>query len=126
LPSTRSSDEEAIRDTLRGLALTALSGDATGIEEKRSFLSAANGALGDAIEGTIDLQSRLGVREERLATAQSAYQGEIASLGIAMNGLTGRDQAEAASEMRVLESQLEAAYLTTSRIASLSLTNFLR
>ena len=124
--TTVRADETAVRDTLRGLALTALSGDATNLDDKRAFLSAGNAAIGKALEGTVNLQSSLGVREERIATAQSAYQGEIASLSISMNSLTGRDQAEAVTEMRLLESQLEAAYLTTSRLAGLSLTNFLR
>jgi len=119
-------DEQSVRDTLRGFALMALSADAGSIDDKRAFLAAGNSAVGQATEGTVELQSRLGVREERIAVAQSGYQGEIASLSIAMNELTGRDQAEAATEMRMLESQLEAAYLTTSRMASLTLTNFLR
>ena len=119
-------DEQAVRDTLKSLALIALSGDEDTIGDKRAFLSAGNSTAGSAIEGVVGLQASLGVREERIAIAQSSYQGEIATLGIAMNDLTGRDQAEAATEMRLLESQLEAAYLTTSRLAGLSLTNFLR
>lgn len=124
--ATVRADEQAVRDTLRGFAIMALSGEASGLDDKRAYLAAGNAAVGQATDGTIEIQSRLGVREERIAVAQSSYQGEIASLSIAMNDLTGRDQAEAATEMRLLESQLEAAYLTTARIASLSLTNFLR
>jgi len=126
IPASVRADEEAVRTTLHSFALATLAGEAGTLEDQRSYMAASSGKLGIAIEDTIELQSQLGVREERIATAQSNYQGQSATLSIAMNGLTGRDQAEAASEMRVLESQLEAAYLTTSRLAGLSLTNFLR
>jgi flagellar hook-associated protein 3 FlgL len=124
--TTVSASDDALRDTLRGLALVALSGEAADTDARDQFLEAGASQLGGAIEGVIELQSRIGTREERIASAQVGYEAQITSLGLATNALTGRDQAEAATEMRLLESQLEASYLTTSRLANLSLVNYLR
>ena len=118
--------DNALRDTLRGLALVALSGEAADADARDRFLEVGASELGGAIEGVIELQSRIGTREERIASAQVGYEAQITSLTLANNALTGRDQAEAATEMRLLESQLEASYLTTSRLANLSLVNYLR
>jgi len=119
-------NDDALRDTLRGLALVALSGEAADADAQDSFLQAGADRLGSSIEDVIELQSRIGTREERIASAQVGYEAQITSLTLANNALTGRDQAEAATEMRLLESQLEASYLTTSRLANLSLVNYLR
>jgi len=119
-------DSAEIRQVLQGLAVTALSAKAPTVEARDATLTAGQDLLSTSIEGMADLQARLGVTEERIGMARTEYDAEVTSLGIAMNGLTGRDQAAAASEMRLLESQLEAAYLTTSRMANLSLINFIR
>lgn len=119
-------DDQAFRDLLRGFAVTALAGE-TGSDTGRDLvLAAGETILSGANDSAIQVQSVLGVREERVATALADHSAQVTTLGIAFNGLTGRDQAEAATEMRLLESQLEAAYLTTSRMSNLSLLNFLR
>lgn len=124
--TTVSANDGALRDALRGLALVALSGEAADADARGQFLETGTSQLGGAVEGIIELQSRIGTREERIAMAQVGYEAQITSLNLATNALTGRDQAAAATEMRMLESQLEASYLTTSRLANLSLVNFLR
>lgn len=124
--STVRGDDSAIRSALHAQVVTALSADAGSVQDRDTLLSAGGTMLRQSVDNVIGLQSQLGVREERMASAQARYAAETTSLGIALNGIVGRDQAEAASEMRQLESQLEAAYLTTSRMANLTLTNFLR
>lgn len=124
--SSTKGDVQEIRDVLKTFALTVLAEDAPDDAGRDALLTAAETGLQSSIDGVVALQASLGVREERIATAQANQSAEAISLKVAYNSLTGRDQAEAATEMRLLESQLEAAYLTTSRMANLSLTNFLR
>jgi len=119
-------DDRSLRDTMRGLALAALAGEAPDDGTRDTMNDASEGILAGAGSGVLDLQSRLGVSEERVANALAERGAEVTTLSIAYNGLTGVDQAGAATEMRLLESQLEAAYLTTSRMASLTLTSYLR
>jgi flagellar hook-associated protein 3 FlgL len=47
-------------------------------------------------------------------------------LSAAFNSLTGRDQYEAVTELEQLETNLEAAYLVTTRLSNLTLLNFIR
>ena len=46
-------------------------------------------------------------------------------LNQAFTDLVGKDQFEAAAQLRELEANLEASYLLTSRLSNLSLLNFL-
>ncbi len=119
-------DEQAFRDTLRGFAVTAIAAEAPTEAARGAYQDAGETILSGASNDVVELQGNLGVREERVAGALADHEAQSVTLSIAYNGLTTRDQAEAATEMRLLESQLEAAYLTTSRMANLSLTNYLR
>lgn len=126
IASSVKGDTAELRSALHAQSIAALSADAPSEAAATAMLTASSTLLRQSVDSIIDLQSSLGVREERMAASQARYVAEGTSLGIALNGVVGRDQAEAASEMRQLESQLEAAYLTTSRMANLTLTNFLR
>jgi flagellar hook-associated protein 3 FlgL len=119
-------DDQAFRDVLRGLTVTALAAEADTSSTRTAMLTVGQATLSRGSEDVLGLQSRLGVNEERAASALAEHEAQAATLSIAYNTLTGRDQAEAATEMRLLESQLEAAYLTTARMSALSLVNFLR
>lgn len=119
-------DDQALRDVMRGFAITALAAEATDEASRDVMHTVGESVLANAGEGVIRMQATLGVQEERVAGARADHEAQSATLSIAYNGLTTRDQAEAATEMRLLESQLEAAYLTTSRMANLSLINYMR
>lgn len=119
-------DDVAFRDLLRGFAIAAVASDAPNDTTRTALFSEADSILSNASEAAIGIQASLGVNEERVFNAVADHEAKSTSLSIAYNGLTTRDQAEAATEMRLLESQLEAAYLTTSRMANLSLLNYLR
>jgi len=119
-------DDQALRDVMRGLAITALATEETDETARSAMQGAGQDILNTAGGGILELQAGLGVQEERVAGARADHEAQSATLSIAYTGLTTRDQAEAATEMRMLESQLEAAYLTTSRMANLSLINYMR
>jgi flagellar hook-associated protein 3 FlgL len=65
------------------------------------------------------VQEQLSVQKESLDIEETIFTS-------AFNALTARDQYEAAGALKDLESSLEASYLLTTRLASLSLLNFLR
>ncbi len=119
-------DDQALRDLLRGFAVTALAAEAPDAASRATMQETGAAVLAQAEDSVIQLQASLGVREERVATAMADHQAQVSTLSIAYNDLVGVDQAEAATEMQLLETQLEAAYLTTTRMTNLSLLNFLR
>jgi len=126
IATSLSADDQSLRDMLRGFAVTAIASEAPDDAARGAYQDAGGAILAGAGEGVLQLQSSLGVREERVAGALADHKAQSATLSIAYNGLTGVDQAAAATEMRLLETQLEASYLTTSRMANLSLLNYLR
>ncbi len=76
-----------------------------------------------ALAGTA---GRVGTAEARMAEVRTRQEADQAALNQAYTALAGRDQFEAAAELTALEAQLQTTYLTTARLANLSLTNFLR
>ena len=74
----------------------------------------------------IQRQGDLGLIQERIALEQSSLEVEETILTQSFNDMTARDQYEAATELSLLETNLEAAYMLTARISNLSLLNYLR
>jgi len=122
-------DDLALRDTLRGLAVMATAQssdfDITGNEFAAVFTGGTS-VLGKGTGAVIKLESNLGIYADLLENADAQQAAERLVLGQALNAVVGRDQYEAAAELKQLETQLEASYLITARLANLSLTNFIR
>ncbi len=117
--------DQPIRDLLRGLAGIAVQQSAS-FADAKSFLE-DSAATTIAADGDVtQLRGVIGVGEAQIAAAVTRYEAEEAILTSLFNDKTGRDQFEAASELQLLESQLEASYLLTARLARLSITNFIR
>jgi len=125
VPTSVRADDQALRDLMRGFAVTALASEAANDGDREIYQNAGSSTLALAESDVIGLQSSLGVIEERVAGSMVDHQAQVATLSIAYNGLVGVDQAQAVTEMNLLETQLEAAYLTTSRMSNLSLLNYL-
>ena len=122
-------DEPAVRGLMRDLAALAAAFDpATAISEsaRRDLAERAAAGLRDSVAGLAELSARVGAAEERMSAVKTRHQGNEATLSIALQGIVGRDQYEAAAALTGLEAQLETAYLTTARLSRLSLANFLR
>jgi len=120
-------DSKAIRDSLRGMAVVATAIDAplSDSQFRQVFLAgAAQAANGET--GLIETEGKLGIISETLANSQTRNQAEQISLTTAYQSLVGRDQFEAAAELKQLEVALESSYIITSRLAGLSLSNYLR
>jgi flagellar hook-associated protein 3 FlgL len=122
-------NETAFRDIVQSLHMLAAVryGDAVMTEAGyREFATAAAERLQRGLGGLIDLASRTGQNQarvagnqERLDVARDLYNRQIVEL-------ERRDPYEAATILTTLEQQLEASYLVTARMNELSLTSYLR
>jgi flagellar hook-associated protein 3 FlgL len=120
-------DNKAIRDSLRGMAVIATAKDAPlGDSQFRQVFLAGASQAANGETGLIDTEGKLGIISETLAKTQQRNQAEQISLTTAFQSLVGRDQFEAASELKQLEVALESSYIITSRLSDLSLSNYLR
>jgi len=129
-PGTRvdvsaNASDQPIKDMLRGLATVAAAKSATFADVDSVILNGTSTAL-NAQAVLVDQRAAIGVNEQRLASAIERYETEETILTTLYNDKTLRDPFEAASELQLLETQLEASYLLTARMARLSLANFLR
>lgn len=117
--------DQPIKDILKSLAIVATQESASFADAKAFVEGGAESAL--VADGAIvNLRSTIGVGEASIAAAIKRHETEESVLTTLFNEKTGRDQFEAASELQLLESQLEASYLLTARLARLRLTDFIR
>lgn len=122
-------DNPAIVDMLYGLSVTALADEISTDFKSDDFtslfsLGASKATAGS--EGLITLEGQLGIYSQSLSRAQDRLADQTITAAQAYTDLFGRDQFEAAAELQSLQVQLEASYTITSRLSSLTLTNFLR
>lgn len=117
--------DQPIRDLLRGLASIAAYPQAS-FADKNALLEDAAGASLSADAAITELRSVIGVGESRIAASIDRYEAEETILTSLYNARTSRDQFEAASELQLLETQLEASYLLTARLARLTIADYIR
>ena len=117
--------DQPVKDILRNLAIIAVQDSAT-FADATSFVEsgAENAIVADA--SIINLRSTIGVGEASIAAAIERHETEESVLTSLFNEKTVRDQFEAASELQLLESQLEASYLLTARLSRLRLSDYIR
>ena len=119
---------QPIKDLIRSLALIASyeTLPASGAAGRDAIATEAALLAIDAEARVIELRAEIGVSESRIRQSKLRHEAEELILTGVVNQKTARDPYEAASALQSIESQLEAAYLVTSRLAGLSLANFLR
>jgi len=121
--------ETAVRQTLRGLAMTALleRGVLAGnlMEQRALTVAAAQSLLGSQPDRS-GLSARLGAAEARLDEASIRNETEATSLEMARNAAIGVDDYRTASDLEAAQTQLELLYSITARLTRLSLVDFLR
>lgn len=78
-----------------------------------------------AIQDFSELQSRLGVSEQRVADANERMGIQINILTTQVNSLEAVDPNEAATRVSSLLTQIESSYALTARIMGLSILNYL-
>ena len=74
----------------------------------------------------VDVEAGIGIRQASLQSELDLLGREAVLLTSSFQDLTGKDQYEAATQLKELEANLEASYLLTSRLSNLSLLNYLR
>lgn len=122
-------DDPSIKETLRGLAVLAVSESsafAPGGTEFAEVFGSGITQLSQGIGNLIAKEADIGIYAETIEKADERDQFENRSLTAAFQAIVGRDQFEATTELQQLQVQLEASYLITSKLSNLTLTNFLR
>ncbi len=122
-------DDPAIKEVLRGLAIIA-SGDVAPFARFSADFSelfdAGSFAINNGESGLVELEATLGIGLQLIANAEDIQEAEKITLTSAYNSMTARDQFEASTELKFLETQLETSYILTNRLSNLTLSNFLR
>lgn len=126
LPADAASD--AVRQTLKGLAILALSveapyADSPGTQART--LRAAGEALMIADTDLSLLRGQLGTAEGVISLAQTRNAAEDTALQLARNAMIAADPYEAATALREAEARMEAIYALTARMSRLSLAGYL-
>ncbi|MEM9573422.1 MAG: flagellin [Pseudomonadota bacterium] len=122
-------NHSAFADMFRGLAVMALSHTSIAVPFVRSDSPAMTTALERLERGRtelVNIQASVGMRQANIANEQELLSRERTLLNQAFTDLAGKDQYEAATQLRELEANLEASYLLTTRLSNLSITNYLR
>lgn len=121
--------DPAVTELISGLAILALAGTDENIalfRDAPGIVESAAGRLTSGRAALTSLRADIGINEERISLRQIALDREETVLKGLFGNLAGRDQYEAASELKQIEAGLEASYLLTTRLANLTLLNFLR
>ena len=122
-------DDQALRDTLKGLAVAslvydgALAGDP---DEKSALVKSSAEILLSAESGLAGLRAKVGSTEAQIEQASVRNGSEKAALEIARAELLGVDSYETATKLEATRTQLETLYTITARLSRLSLADFLR
>lgn len=122
-------NQQGFSDLFRGLALMALSHSGDSVPFARAGTPALDTALERLERGRTSIvtaQAGVGMRQASIEDEISLLEREQTLLNQAFTDLAGKDQFEAATQLRELEANLEASYLLTTRLSNLSITNYLR
>ncbi|WP_424926896.1 hypothetical protein [Amaricoccus tamworthensis] len=78
-----------------------------------------------AKQGVLNLRAQVGTQQEQIEDAKSRNTAERTTLELTRLGHIGKDETESAAEFKALEAQLDAAFIVTARLASISFTNYM-
>ena len=121
--------DAGIAGTLSGIALAALlDGNLISAppDERAGVAVLAGERLLASSADIVALRAELGTTEEEIDQRGAIIQAERSGYEIALNDLVAADPFETASDLRNVQSRLEALYLLSGRLSSLSLANYLR
>jgi flagellar hook-associated protein 3 FlgL len=92
---------------------------------KQVIVSAARGLTADAIGSLTNIQSFLGVTQQRVTDSNDQIDAQVTFLTKSIDNLENVDSTEVATQLSQLSTALEAAYSVTNRLHNLSLMNYL-
>lgn len=125
---TLRADDQALRDTLRSMAVVALATDpalALTSTQQNEMLGKVTPDVLDTSSALISLQTDVGLTESRLEAVSVRQGAERTSMEIARSDLLSVNPYEAATELEQVQFQLQSLYAITSRMQQLSLVNYL-
>ncbi|KCZ97644.1 putative flagellar hook-associated protein FlgL [Hyphomonas polymorpha PS728] len=128
-PDSVTATDPALVELISGLAIMALSGSEDNLalfQQNPEIARSGAERLSSGTTSLVNLRADVGIIQERVAKSLETLDTEQTILNSVYNNMVGRDQYDAASELKQLEASLEAAYVLTSRLSNLSLLNFLR
>ncbi|MEQ1718275.1 MAG: flagellar hook-associated family protein [Hyphomicrobium sp.] len=124
--TSTNANELAFRDLTAGLVMVADLGFANLNDSARQvILDKAIGLVGKAVSGIGDIQSQLGVTQERLKSSTDVLNIQIRQVTVALGNIENVDEAEVATRITTLMTHLESAYSITRRIHELSIMDYL-
>jgi flagellar hook-associated protein 3 FlgL len=91
----------------------------------QAVVDKATKLVGDAVQGLSNMQSTLGVAQERVTKADQRMSIQIDVMQKQITGLEGVDPYEASTHVSALLTQIETSYALTARVQKLSLLNYL-
>ncbi|ARO15428.1 flagellin and related hook-associated protein [Ketogulonicigenium robustum] len=120
-------DDPVLVGLMRDLATAAIS-DKLGFSNtaQAQLVHAAGEGLITQASGLSAARARLGLAEQTVAQTQAKLAVEKTSLATTRNDMAQIDTFEASTALQAVSDQLELHYTLTARLASLSLTNYLR
>lgn len=121
-------DDLGAKEVLKGVAMAAIADvmSLTIDREARAELARAGAdTLFAAATPFVQMQSRIGENEERVALAQTSQSAQRTSYTLARNDLTLADPFETATQLQDMQRQLELQFASTARLSQLSLVNYL-
>ncbi|MBA3067869.1 MAG: hypothetical protein FP825_05225 [Hyphomonas sp.] len=128
-PDAVTANDPALVGLISGLAMMALSDPDTSpalLKTDPDIVQAGAERVTSGLTALTNVRADRGVIQEQIEVEKQSLNVEETIFTIALNNLSVRDQYEAATTLKQLESTLEASYLLTSRLSSLSLLNYLR
>ncbi len=127
-PDSVVANQPEFKDLIQGLAILTLSNTGSGELFARGGTPAMDQALerlGRGRTNIVETQAEAGMRRANIENEVALLEREETLLNQAFTDLVGKDQFEAAAQLRELEANLEASYLLTTRLSNLTLLNFL-
>lgn len=128
-PDAVSAIDPSISGIIESLSVIALADGDPGfpiVDDNPELFQVAAAKLREAQTDLINTRADRGLIQEQIARDQDVLSSEEIILNNALTSIIGRDQFEAATELRELQTTLEASYLLTNRLSNLSLLNFIR
>lgn len=121
--------DQRIIDVLRAQAKAAVAaGDSYpgSDEDKMALLSAAGTDLIAAKDGALDLSFEIGLDQESVENAKASRTAEKNTLSLARANMLEADMETATTTYQALETQLDAIFTVTARLAELRFTDYMR
>lgn len=120
--------DPSLRDTLKGLVLAALAGDA-GLgytrQQKADLMAAAGQRLSGGNHQLTLLRASVGLTQDTVEQADTRNGAQQTALSLARSNLVAADPYETASALTQTEGNLQTLYALTARLSRLSLTDYL-